>query len=105
MARTIAGQMEGRRQLEDRSRFRPPKRRRNAVDREDLSKPPSDAVLLGSIVQDVLSSYPMGSILKMSVLVKLVGTQSPDTVTDEQIISVIVSKIRDHGFAVQFDKG
>jgi hypothetical protein len=74
------------------------------MSREDLSRPPSDAVLLHAIVHDILASYPPGSILSMSNLLSKIRPQCPDSIDNEDIERAIVDGVHEFGFAVQFHK-
>lgn len=73
------------------------------MNKDDLSRPPSDAALLHDIVGDVLSGYPNGSILSMSALLTAVRKQCPNTISNEDIARQITLGLRDHGFGLQFD--
>lgn len=74
------------------------------MNREDLSRPPSDASLLQKVVETVLGEYPGGSVLSMSILLRHIRKQCPETISNEDIVREVVSEIQRRGLALQFDR-
>jgi len=71
---------------------------------DDLSKPPTDAVLLQQIVATVLAEYPVRSVVSMTRLLADVAPQCPAGIVASDILREVVSQIGVRGLAVQFDK-
>jgi len=71
---------------------------------DDLSKPPPDTALLEEIVRNVLDDHSDETFVPLSVLMREVQAECPDTLSRDDVLREILQQLKHRNLAVQFDK-
>jgi hypothetical protein len=74
------------------------------MNRDALSRPPSDEMLLDHILDDFFGRMPRNGVVSMAKLVGETARQLPGAVPRERIRAAILDRASGSGLAIDFDE-
>lgn len=75
------------------------------MNREHLSRPPSDETLLAHVLDDAFGRLPAGGVVSMAAIMEEAVRQLPGALSREQIRAAVLDRATAAGFIVDFDEG
>ena len=73
------------------------------MNREELSRPPSDADMLTRIIDDAIQRTAVGGIVSLAVLMREVAPQLPQAISWERLAQAISSSAMLRGVVLDID--
>jgi hypothetical protein len=74
------------------------------MNRNDLSKPPSDDALMAHVLDDAFGRVPPGGVISMSTLMGETLRQLPGALSRERIRAAVLDRATRSGFVIDFDE-
>src|SRR5262249_18367654 len=73
------------------------------MNREDLSRPPADGMLLVAVISDVLGRLPSGGVVSVVRVAEEASAQLPPSISLQAIRDAVAQHASQRGFVVDFD--